>query len=179
MASASLPQLTQRVGITLIASSGGTCWHLGCGAPFPSLLLLRSLPREPGRGLLLGQEDSLPQVLWEPRGACGETGDSLTSLRTAARPPPPNVRAPYQPRVSVGCSYGPLTVGLDIWARSPATRPPLARMAFLSPQTREGRDVAWLAESALRVVEDDRCPGNGDGISEDSGQPQSTCQVLS
>ena len=91
MASASLPQLTQRVGITLIASSGGTCLHLGCGAPFPSPLLLGSLPREPGRGLRLGQEDSLPQVLWELRGACGETGDSLTSLRISARPPPLNV----------------------------------------------------------------------------------------
>lgn len=91
MASASLPQLTQRVGITLIASSGGNLLAFGVRGTLSQPPTPEKPPQGARKGVTSRTEDSLPQVLWELRGACGEPGDSLTSLGTAARPPPPNV----------------------------------------------------------------------------------------
>ena len=45
--------------------------------------------------------------------------------------------------------------------------PPFARRAFLSPQAREGGDLASVAGSALRVDGNDRCPDDGGGEDDD------------
>lgn len=75
---------------------------------------------------------------------------------------------------SRGRSSGLRSVGLEVWARSPAMSPPFARRAFLSAKAREGGNLASLAGSALRVDGNDRCPDDGGG--EDSDDvPVSSC----
>ena len=78
----------------------------------------------------------------------------------------------------MGRSSGLRSVGLEVWARSPAMSPPFARRAFLSPQAREGGDLASVAGSALRVDGNDRCPDDGGGEDDDDVPVRSICSFL-